>query len=58
MALGDLGKKVSEALSQTIKGVGDVSKSAIEVTRSNVAEGLRGVRDVVTEASGQVTPGK
>ena len=30
MALGDLGKKVSDALSQTIKGMSDIGKATIE----------------------------
>ena len=52
MPLGNLGKRVSQLLVNTVKGAGDIGRTAIEVSRSNVVDALRGVRDVVKETSG------
>ena len=52
MPLGNVGKKVSDALTQTTRGAEDVSKNITEVVRSNVVEGLRGARDIAVETSG------
>jgi hypothetical protein len=48
MALGDLGKRISDALAKTVKGAGDVVGITVEVTRSNLAGSLRGTRDVLS----------
>ena len=50
--LGDLGKKVSGALVDTIKGAGDVVGATTEVTRKTLVEALKATRDVVNETSG------
>ena len=48
MALGTLGRKVSDALSQSIKGAGDLGQSTIELARTTVVEGLHGAGDIVS----------
>ncbi|UCC60103.1 MAG: hypothetical protein JSV02_10325, partial [Dehalococcoidia bacterium] len=52
MALGSLGKQVSNVLSETIKGMGDIGKATIEATRGNLVVGLRSARDVARESTG------
>ena len=55
MALGDLGKKVDQALTGTIKGAGDVVGATTDVVRKSLVEPLKVARDVTKEATGLVT---
>ena len=54
MPLGDIGNILKNAVVGTIKGVGDVLGSTIDITRENTVKALQGARDVGQEATGLV----
>ena len=46
MAVGDCGKRVSDAVAKTVEGGGDVVEATAEAARSGIVSGLRGAKQL------------